>query len=98
MQGGECMRYLIFILIISPLSANAKVKTEGGRFQLIQLNEMRRDQFMIDTQTGELWQRLCLSPGTQSGDCDAYVWRKEIIEGVTLSSAKFEQAMKKLGQ
>jgi len=35
-----------------------------GRFQLIQLSDMRMDQFLLDTETGRLWQ---LSSDSKTG-------------------------------
>lgn len=46
----------------SQVPANDSVGTlsaPGGRFVFGQISSYRRDQFMLDTQTGRLWQMVC---------------------------------------
>lgn len=43
--------------------------TWGGRFQLIQLSEFRRDQFLLDTDTGRMWGIACTKDG-KNGQCE----------------------------
>lgn len=72
-------------------------KTTGGRFQLIQLSSARRDQFMIDTQTGKIWSKVCLSGGTPDGGCDLDAWALDNVEGINISRdelAKMQKASK----
>lgn len=47
-----------------------------GSFQLLQLGEYRRDQYLLDTQTGKVWVSVCW--GTVSGaDCSgSLVWEE----------------------
>lgn len=60
------MKFLTTFLIVmmcpltvlaEPLpSSEAKIlSAQGGRFVFGQISEMRRDQYMLDTQTGRLW-------------------------------------------
>lgn len=63
---------VLAILVISPLlGQKAKpvvvqnAPPPAGRFQLIQLSDMRQDQFLLDTQTGRLWQ---LSADSKTGN------------------------------
>lgn len=79
--------FMIVTLSISPtLFAAAKnVKTENGRFQLIQLSDFRRDQYLLDTQTGTMWLKICIKPGKETGDCALHVWEKDAIEDITIS-------------
>lgn len=62
-----------------------QVSETPGRFQLIQLSEMRRDQFLLDTATGKIWNKVCIR--FESGECKSGGWSLEAIEGITLSPA-----------
>lgn len=63
------MKKLIFLatLLAQMTFANADpssppgsvLSSSGGRFVFGQVSEYRRDQYMIDTQTGRLWQMVC---------------------------------------
>ena len=44
------------------------LSSPAGRFVLGQISSMRRDQFMVDTQTGRLWTIVCTKTGP-AGDC-----------------------------
>jgi hypothetical protein len=64
----KCFLGLIFLCGI--LSARAQEKTEhtvlsapGGRFVFGQVSNMARDQYMLDTLTGRLWQIVKDSEG-----------------------------------
>lgn len=92
------MKLVIVLLILVSVTALSdekpfNVHTTGGRFQLIQLSSMRRDQYLIDTQTGQVWSSTCLIPDGPSPACGYTAWMKEDIEGITLSN---QQIMKKL--
>ena len=62
-------QYAAFMLIQSETSENSDAR-ERGRYQLVQLSAMRRDQFMVDTQTGRLWEVVCTRPGKDVGECE----------------------------
>lgn len=73
---------------------------ENGRFQLVQLGSMRRDQYLIDTATGKLWQPTChvQSKSNSPGDCNYSAWRVQDIEGVTSSKEEILEMTKFLEQ
>ena len=57
-----------------------------SRFELIQLGNMRRDQYLLDKQTGQLWQPTCMVSGKDSGiDCKYSAWMKQDVEEITMS-------------
>lgn len=89
------MRFTIILLITLVSSAVfAQNKSGGsGRYQVLQLSNMRRDQVMIDTQTGKIWHSTCL---VSSGDECAYeAWLMDEVEGVTKSRAELYKAADK---
>jgi len=59
---------------------------ENHEFQLIQLGEMRRDQFLLDKSTGRVWSEVC--NGQVSGpDCNGQLfWQEMKVEGVAPAS------------
>ncbi|MGE4131883.1 MAG: hypothetical protein AB7F86_09605 [Bdellovibrionales bacterium] len=75
------MNIIFALLLAIPGHAQQNTSTGDGRFQLIQLSSMARDQFLLDTRTGKVWQRRCLIP--KGNDCDAAGWMQEIVEGIT---------------
>lgn len=78
------MKTLILVLLLAPAFSHAK-STEGGRFQLIQLSQMRADQFLLDTQTGKIWQRVCLK--SEGEQCQLEVWKIQVVEYVNADKA-----------
>jgi hypothetical protein len=56
-------------------------------FQLTQLGEFRRDQFLVDKSTGRVWQSVCT--GDVSGpDCKGMlIWDEMYVDGVTPSDS-----------
>ncbi len=71
-------RYLpVFALFISGLSfgadtvktvpAQRTLATENGRFVFGQISDARRDQYMLDTRTGQLWQIVALEEKQADG-------------------------------
>lgn len=73
------------ILLSLPTLATATPKASiGGRFQVLQLNDMRRDQVLIDTDTGKVWHRTCLVANkTDASECQYSAWTLDAIEGIT---------------
>jgi hypothetical protein len=73
----------------SPLVEAATPAKQG--FQMIQLGEFRRDQFLVNRDSGRVWQSVCA--GKASGaDCDGMlIWQEMYVDGVTpdISSAAF---------
>lgn len=56
---------------------------EPHEFQLIQLGELRRDQFLLDKQSGRVWVSVCAG-GMVGADCKGSVlWQELFVEGIT---------------
>jgi hypothetical protein len=76
-----CLPLSIFLLCScdfhksSPEDLTAK---SVGRYQLVQLGQMRRDQFLIDTATGRVWNNVCEynSKPHDGSNCDINVYRE----------------------
>ena len=45
----------------------------GGRFVYGQVSSARSDQYLLDTQTGRLWQMQCAKKGAEPYSCEANV-------------------------
>ena len=52
-----------------------------GRYKLLQLGTMRRDQFLLDTATGRMWTNVCPVPG-KGLDCKYSYWSEEDVSGL----------------
>jgi len=58
---------------------------EQHDFQLVQLGDLRRDQFLVDKRTGRVWQSVCSGKASGS-DCDAMIiWDEMYVSSVTPS-------------
>lgn len=71
----------------APLVEAAPATKQG--FQLIQLGEMRRDQFLVDRDSGRIWQSVC-SGKVSGAECGGMeIWDEMYVDGVTpqISSA-----------
>lgn len=55
--------------------------TWGGRYQLIQLSEFRRDQYLLDTDTGRVWVMVC-AKSTKDG-CESTVFDEVSVENLS---------------
>ena len=61
------MKILTAILLIlftpnvfaNPSDSRKGFSTQGVRYQLVQLSEYRRDQYLVDTETGRVWVIVC---------------------------------------
>jgi hypothetical protein len=72
------LTFFISLLISSLVYAGkSNTGTNSGRFQLIQLSDMRRDQYLLDTQTGKLWTNVCYLK--EGDDCEISAWSPEDI-------------------
>ncbi len=51
-------------------------------YRLVQLGQMRRDQFLIDQKTGRIWSSVC--DGESKGpDCNgAMIWQEQPVIGL----------------
>ncbi len=58
-------------------------ETVKDDFQLIQMGEMRRDQYLVNKSNGRIWQKTCL--GENLGpDCKGILsWDEMYVDGVT---------------
>lgn len=52
-----------------PEAPGTVLSTAGGRYVFGQVSSARRDQFMLDTQTGQLWQLVCLHAAQGEPPC-----------------------------
>jgi uncharacterized ParB-like nuclease family protein len=86
------MKTIIAMLIILPtlsFANKSNTGTSNGRFQLIQLSDMRADQYMIDTQTGKIWNRSCSIPSETMGGCEVGSWYPEDVVDITISKKEY---------
>lgn len=71
---------VVAALISSPCMAKGPLTVQAsGRFQLVQISEFRKDQYLVDTQTGQIWSHVCPK------NDDACVWFKDSVDGVNTS-------------
>lgn len=87
------MRILVFLFALCLSACNKPADpvkdaatTSIGRFQVMQLGTFRRDQFMIDSATGRIWQNQCFKNGKALADCDYNVWVEQDVMGVNASA------------
>lgn len=66
-------------LIIDPKN---EASASTGRFQLVKLNETRKDQFIFDSSTGKIWRMNCAQ--TLKNECTEYGWKIEQPEDLRL--------------
>ena len=62
-------------------ASGTALSAPGGRYVFGQISSARRDQFMLDTQTGQLWQVVCLSHADGQPACTS----------ITLQSVQYQQ-------
>lgn len=51
-------KILISVFTLYSMAFCGQLGVDGGRFVFGQISEMRRDQYLLDTQTGQVWQVL----------------------------------------
>lgn len=77
--NGDEMKKLLAILASSLLATayaadvqnpSSVLSASGGRYVFGQISQYRRDQYMLDTQTGRLWVSVCLKGGDQVTGCE----------------------------
>jgi len=73
--------YSYFLKINANIEYQNKI-AEKHEYQLVQLGEMRRDQYLLDKKTGRNWISICT--GKSNGpDCDgSIVWEERLIVGL----------------
>jgi len=58
----------------SPPAIGVVLAAPGGRYVFGQISDWRRDQYLLDTQSGRLWKPLCLQVNKDdSKSCDILV-------------------------
>lgn len=77
--------FVVFALLLSE-NAYSQARTTEGRFQLIQLSSARRDQYLLDTQTGRMWSPTCFN--SQGEQCVVMAWVEEKVAGLNTSLDK----------
>ena len=71
----------IQIVSITSFAAEKHAGTSCGRYQIIQISDMRRDQFLIDTETGALWNAVCHS--SKNGECVQLHFQRVPVDGLS---------------
>ncbi len=92
--------FWLFLIISALLCSNpsfaknlkAGESTSNGRFQVLQLSEFRKDQILIDSQTGNLWRYSCAN-----GETNCF-WAKEAIEDMNFSAQQINNLLKKTSE
>lgn len=83
---------ILLFISISAYAKNENTSTFGGRFQLIQLSDARRDQYLLDTQTGKMWNPSCFVGGPT--DCVYSAWTPVDVQGISASLSEMRQRVK----
>lgn len=88
---------LFALLSFSAGAATLQLNQSQGRFQIIQVSDMRADQYLLDSQTGRVWRMVCGSyeAATTNSDgaaterkCAGHMWQEEHVEHLPASKAK----------
>jgi len=67
--------FLVWVIGSFTKPKDLEIRSE---YQLVQLGEMRRDQFLLDKKTGRIWTSVCFGK-TSGADCDGLVIWQEMI-------------------
>ena len=60
-----------------------KIEVPKPDYQIIQLGDMARNQFLIDKVNGRIWERICYGKST-GADCDGEImWEEMFIENLS---------------
>lgn len=80
---------------MNAIQAKMAPKAEkNNRFKLTQLSQYRRDQFLLDSQTGRAWKLTCLANSNgRSGDCDVEAFLEVGVENIPASAEAYKNAM-----
>lgn len=65
------------------LVAQQPVSFPEHDFQLVQLGEMRRDQFLYDKRTGRIWNSVCTGQVSGANCSGMLVWQEMYVDGIT---------------
>lgn len=50
------MKKLVLLVVLVGIVFGGQLSSQGGRFVLGQISNYRADQYLLDTQTGQVWQ------------------------------------------
>ena len=67
---GFCVSSAIAEPVEVKLPQQKTLSSSGGRFAFGQISDFRRDQYMIDTLTGRLWQKVCAKSNDSAASPD----------------------------
>ena len=60
-------------------------------FEIVQLGEFRRDQFLVDRDSGGVWNRVC-SGNVKDGECNgALIWEQMCVDGKSSAACLMAQ-------
>lgn len=89
------MKLIMLILAMGLMGCDGKPKFDPDqylrekasqnveRYKLIQLGSFRRDQFLLDSSTGKMWNPRCTKLAKGGIDCDGdLVWVPATVEGL----------------
>lgn len=73
---------MLSIAAFSQDSVVGVLSSQGGRYVFGQISRMREDQFMLDTQTGQLWQMMLVGTNKAIRLCPVYydVWGEDYVK------------------
>lgn len=66
-----------------PVAARPTAAFPEHSFQLVQLGEMRRDQFLYDKRTGRIWTSVCTGQVSGANCSGMVIWEEMYVDGVT---------------
>lgn len=70
--------------MITFLEEKRETSLKTGRFELKQISQYRRDQYLLDTSTGRMWRPACTKVAKNGIDCDGTVfWGEVAVENLT---------------
>ncbi len=88
------MKYIILTIALVFSGCIQKESSQPSQhdehnFELIQLGSMRRDQYLLDKKTGQIWAKTCMysKPSPNSIDCEFTAWMKEDIQDMNGATA-----------
>lgn len=79
----------IAIVLMIGISSLVWAWSQKHNFELIQLGELARNQFLIDRKAGRVWQKVCDGENNASGGCEGMlIWEEMYIGGFTPSDSE----------
>ena len=83
--AGSVAGFVVYYF--SPANKAPVNETPQSDFQVVQLGQFRRDQFLLDRRSGRIWTAVC--SGKASGaDCEGMlIWAEMYVDNVTPSDS-----------